>query len=60
MKIGDLVECRISWTDSWKEGLVVGFGLKGEGGKDYVYVLIDCGIEVFMWFNVVVIKTNGA
>jgi hypothetical protein len=65
MKIGDLVEI---WTtssdairrstDKFKEkkGVIVGFNKKGEGGKDYVHVLIDGEVCVFMKFAIEVIN----
>ena len=65
MKIGDLVEI---WTtssdairrstDKFKEKkcVIVGFNKKGEGGKDYVHVLIDGEVCVFMKFAIEVIN----
>ena len=51
MKIGDIVLCPRGKND-WVEGLIVGFGLKGEGGKAYVHCLIDGNIEIYMSFNI--------
>ena len=58
MKVGDLVRChrRTRVSSPWGEGLIVGFGRKGEGGKDYVHVLINNKVEVYMRFNVEVIN----
>ena len=39
-----------------KQGLVVGFNKKGEGGKDYVHVMVEGTINVFLSFNVEVIN----
>ena len=50
MKIGDIVMCPRD-KDDWVKGLIIGFGLKGEGGKDYVHVLIDGNVETYMRFN---------
>ena len=55
MKVGNLVICQRHSETNWHEGLIVGFGTKGEGGKDYVHVLIDGNVEVFMRFNVEVV-----
>ena len=59
MKVGDLVACqhtRPAFEGVWCEGLIVGFSTKGEGGKDYVHVLIDGKVEVFMRFKIEVIN----
>jgi len=61
MKVGDIVTCQHAhptFEGVWCEGLIVGFGAKGEGGKDYVHVLVDGKVEVFMRFNVEVINEN--
>tara|TARA_Y100001973_G_C5177828_1_gene323115 strand:+ start:1078 stop:1260 length:183 start_codon:yes stop_codon:yes gene_type:complete len=56
IQVGDLVV--ISATDNRpeKQGLVVGFNKKGEGGKDYVHVLVDGTVEVFLRFVVDIIN----
>ena len=55
MKVGDLVV--ISEPGGiQKQGLVVGFNKKGEGGKDYVHVMVEGTINVFLSFNVEVIN----
>tara|TARA_A200000159_G_scaffold49127_1_gene45315 strand:- start:4007 stop:4180 length:174 start_codon:yes stop_codon:yes gene_type:complete len=54
MKAGDIVRVPRG-PAGWTEGLIVGFGEKGEGGKDYVKVLVDGNIEIYMSFNIEVI-----
>lgn len=57
MKIGDIVECQAAFRDQPQaKGLIVGFNKKGEGGKEFVHVLIDDKIEVFMYFEIRVIE----
>ena len=57
MKIGDLVECFGKCKDRRSvRGVVVAFNEKGEGGKDFVHVLCEGEIHVFMNFDVSVIK----
>lgn len=51
MNVGDLVRC----GPSWSEGIVVGFNEKGEGGKDYVHVLVDGSVGVYLSFGVEVV-----
>lgn len=60
MKVGDLVRCNRGGDELglWVEGLVVGFALKGEGGRDFVHILVDGEVEVFMSFNIEVIKND--
>lgn len=55
MKVGDLVMCQRLYGHDQSRGLVVGFNKKGEGGKEYVHVLIDEVIQVFMHYDVEVI-----
>ena len=60
MKIGDLVECFSKCRDRRLiRGVVVGFNEKGEGGKDFVHVLCDQGVHVYMSFDVIVIKEGS-
>lgn len=57
VKIGDMVVCRTQPNLLPPDhGLIVGFNKKGEGGKDFVHVLIEGEIQVFMHFNVAVIS----
>ena len=57
MRIGDLVECFKMCTDRRVvTGVVIGFSKKGEGGKDFVHVLCEGEIHIFMSFDVTVIK----
>lgn len=55
MKVGDIVICQILYNHVPPRGLIVGFNKKGEGGKEYVHVLIDEVIRVFMHYDVEVI-----
>ncbi|MAI57590.1 MAG: hypothetical protein CML56_01145 [Rhodobacteraceae bacterium] len=65
MKIGDLVEIWTTETELGRlanhqlinpKGVIVGFNKKGDGGKDYVHVLIDGKVSVFMRFAIEVIN----
>jgi len=72
MKVGDLVRWgnRRGVVKEWNtigrnhrynhirgyEGIVVGFNSKGEGGQDFVHVLVDGDIEIFMHFDLEVIS----
>ncbi len=61
MKIGDLVIVHprfLSMTEGEITGVVVGFNEKGEGGKDFVHVLVDGSVHIFMEFDLKVIKTR--
>ena len=64
MKVGDLVMCYshppggVQFPIPSSEGLIVGFGKKGEGGKDYVHVLISGKVQVFMRHAVEVINES--
>tara|TARA_A100001515_G_C4547574_1_gene202350 strand:- start:612 stop:806 length:195 start_codon:yes stop_codon:yes gene_type:complete len=56
MKIGDLVLCHPSGV-SIGHGIVIGFGKKGEGGKDFIDVLLSNGdIMTLMFFDVEVLN----
>lgn len=57
MKIGDLVKYRKRTEAITKFekgiGVIVGFGEKGSGGKEFIHILKKDGqIEVFMQFQV--------
>ena len=56
MKVGDLVLCKAS--SGWPErtGIVVGFNEKGEGGKDFVHILVDNQVRICMSFDVFVVN----
>lgn len=57
MKVGDLVECFKLCTDRRAvRGVIVGFNEKGEGGKDFVHVLCEGTVHIFMSFDISVIK----
>ena len=51
MNVGDLVEVRGGIC-----GVVVGFNEKGEGGKDFVHILVDGDVIVCMTFDVHLVK----
>jgi len=61
MKIGDVVHC---WPRGNPEmgnrvnGIIVGFNKKGEGGKDFVHVLCEGKVLLFMSFDVRVINES--
>ena len=61
MKIGDLVFC---WPlgppgmSHKASGVIVGFNKKGEGGKEFVHVLCEGVVLVFMDFDVEVINES--
>jgi len=61
MKVGDLVE----WTNIASEkitathGVIVGFNEKGEGGKEFVHVLCEGEVHIFMDFDIKVINPNN-
>ena len=56
--IGDLVMC---WPYGSRDissiavGVVVGFNKKGEGGRDFVHVLCEGTVIIFMSFDIEVI-----
>lgn len=56
MKKGDLVLICGSLSRVEKKGVIVGFNKKGEGGKDYVHVLVDGSISIHMRFAIEVIS----
>jgi len=56
MQIGDLVRCRRFQSLPLVVGVVVGFNEKGEGGKDFVHVLVGDEVVVLMDFDVEVIN----
>lgn len=57
MKVGDLVECFKLCTDRRVvRGVIIGFNEKGEGGKDFVHVLCEGTVYIFMSFDINVIK----
>lgn len=56
MKVGDYVVCgRYS-----SRGLVVGFNKKGEGGQDFVHVLIEGEVIIFMHFDLSIIQEENS
>ena len=59
MKIGDLVICQRHHPLPPVKGPIVGFNKKGEGGKEYVHILIDGKIEVFMRFMVEILNKGN-
>ena len=56
IRIGDLVSINATDNQPEKKGLVVGFNKKGEGGKDYVHVLVDGTVSIFLRFAVEIIN----
>ena len=58
MKVGDLVRWLSGKRPRVCEGVVVGFNSKGEGGQDFVHVLVNGKIEIFMHFDLEVISGN--
>ncbi len=58
MKVGDLVMAHknVSWGKKAMRGIVVGFNEKGEGGQEFVHVLIEGAIHIFMDFHLEVIS----
>ena len=60
MEVGDLVLCHPSGI-TIGHGIVVGFGKKGEGGKDFVDVLLWNGeIMTLMFFDVEVLNEKNS
>ncbi len=60
MEIGDLVLCHPSGI-TIGHGIVVGFGKKGEGGKDFIDVLLCNGeIMTLMFFDVEVLNEKNS
>ena len=57
MKVGDLVAIHPKFIGGPEiTGVIVGFNEKGEGGKDFVHVLHAGKVEIFMQFDIKVIK----
>lgn len=56
MKVGDMVICKSEPLLPPDHGLIVAFNEKGYGGKEFVHVLIDGEVRVFLHFNVVVVQ----
>ena len=58
MKVGDLVKIINNPLRLKRElsGVIVGFNKKGEGGKDFVHVLIDGDVQILHAHDVDVIK----
>ena len=53
MKIGDLVTVYPSFVGGVETtGVIVGFNKKGEGGKDFVHVLCEGKIVIFLSFDI--------
>ena len=48
LKLGDLVE----FTLTGEVGTVVGFNKKGEGGKEFVHVLIEGEVRIALSFHI--------
>ena len=60
MRIGDLVECFTNCPDRRiVHGVIVAFNEKGEGGQDYVHVMCEGKIHIFMKFDVEVINKKN-
>ena len=61
MKVGDLVACWPRGTPETSEmvkGVIVAFNEKGEGGQDFVHVLCEGTVMMFMSFDVEVINES--
>jgi hypothetical protein len=62
LKIGDYVGLYASSPSSDTEdsplGVVIGFNETGEGGRHFVHVLTDAGIEIFSAWNLYVITDH--
>ena len=58
MKVGDLVICHKLKNSSGNVGTIVAFNKKGEGGKDFVHVLIGGLIQVYMNFDIEIISKS--
>ena len=57
MKIGDMVILYGAANQfSGIIGVIIGFNEKGEGGKEFVHVLIEGNVQVFMEFDLEVIN----
>ena len=55
MQPGDIVRIQVA-VGIWRAGPIVGFNQKGEGGKEFVHILIDGKVDVFMRHSVEVVK----
>jgi hypothetical protein len=55
VKVGDVVVCKSEPLLPPDHGLIVAFNEKGEGGQDFVHVLIKGEVRIFMYFNVAVV-----
>ena len=56
VRVGDLVQSVVKNVT----GVVVGFNEKGEGGQDFVHVLVDGDIVICMEWDVYVVKIDAA
>lgn len=60
LELGDVVSCQRYASKPDCIGTIVAFNKKGEGGKEYVHVLIAGSIEVFMHFDVITISRKSS
>jgi|TARA_R110000823_G_C15951164_1_gene501774 hypothetical protein len=51
VKIGDLLIVSIK-VKHWEYGILMGFNKKGEGGKDFVHVLVNGKIGIYLGHEV--------
>lgn len=61
MKVGDLVRCYLREGPGqgiWTFGVIVSFGQKGSGGKDFVTVMVDGKLHSLMAFDVEVVDAS--
>jgi len=60
MKVGDVVLCYYGQSSKDvagpDQGLIVGFNKKGEGGQDYVHVLVNGEVILFTKWDLEVVK----
>jgi|SaaInlStandDraft_1057018.scaffolds.fasta_scaffold548781_2 hypothetical protein len=56
MHLGDLVSIKRYHNREPLTGLVVGFNEAEDGGKEFVHILTEGRIQIFMHFDVEVIK----
>ena len=59
MKLGDLVSVKRYYSFPPLTGLVVGFNEKDEGGKEFIHILTEGKIQIFMHYDVEVINESG-
>ena len=55
MKIGDLVVCYPNGSPdiaTAATGIVVGFNKKGEGGKDFVHILANGTVGIYLSYDI--------